>query len=55
VEGDLRIVHCGPGLPIVLLDDVLLSELMRFHFKPNETQTGYLLGRVQVIIVPVRE
>lgn len=55
IEGDLKLIVAHNGAPVFMMDDVLLSELMRYHFRPMETEQGYQFGRVQLMIVPVHE
>ena len=53
-EGELRVFNSMAG-PIILIDEVPVSELLRFHFKPGESRRGYHFGRVKVTVIPVKE
>lgn len=53
-EGQTEITDTN-GVPCLLLDDSLLSELVGFHFHARYEDGQRVIGKVKVLIIPLRE
>lgn len=53
-EGEMTVMDSN-GVPCLLLDDSLLSELVGHHFHARYEDGVREIGKVKVLIIPMRE